>query len=140
MTPAEQRAWARLTADMAGGAHQYDYWEDVPADVRQRYLAATAEPVYVSRLTGAELERWAARAAGLESLDGVDVLERIVEHYRIKVSPLREIRRDFVPAGWAAAVAHDPVMPLMFGATAREATLRALVGSKFGYTVTEEQD
>lgn len=38
MTLNEQRAWALLTADMAGGAHQYDYWEDVPEDVRRQYL------------------------------------------------------------------------------------------------------
>jgi len=53
MTPAEQRAWARLTADMAGGAHQFDYWEDVPKHVQQRYLDR-------------DLIERAARAAGIE--------------------------------------------------------------------------
>lgn len=53
MTPIEQRAWARLTADMAGGMHQYDYWGDVPEDVRRRYLDR-------------ELLELAAKAAGVD--------------------------------------------------------------------------
>ena len=38
MTPHEKRAWDRLTADMAGDMHQFDFWEDVAINVRQIYM------------------------------------------------------------------------------------------------------
>lgn len=53
MTPHEQRAWERLTADMEGGMHQYDHWQDVAEHVRQ---------IYLDRI----LLEDAARAAGIE--------------------------------------------------------------------------
>lgn len=53
MTPHEQRAWDRLTSDMAGDMHQYDYWQDVAENVRQ---------IYLDRI----LLEDAARAAGIE--------------------------------------------------------------------------
>jgi len=52
MTDLEQRAWSRLTGEMAGGMHQYDYWEDAPEQIRQRYVDR-------------ELLELAAKAAGL---------------------------------------------------------------------------
>jgi hypothetical protein len=53
MTPHEQRAWDRLTADMEGDMHQYDYWQDVAENVRT---------IYLNRI----LLEDAARAAGIE--------------------------------------------------------------------------
>ena len=50
----EQRAWARLTADMEGDMHQYDYWQDASENVRQAYLDVI-------------LLEDAARAAGITS-------------------------------------------------------------------------
>lgn len=55
MNDIEQRAWARLTAEMAGGLHQYDHWEEVPEKMRRYYVDRDL------------LER-AARAAGLTSV------------------------------------------------------------------------
>lgn len=31
-------AWELLCSETAGGAHQYDYWEDVPQNVKDSYL------------------------------------------------------------------------------------------------------
>jgi hypothetical protein len=53
MKPSEIRAWERLTADMEGDMHQYDYWQDVAERIRQIYLDII-------------LLEDAARAAGVE--------------------------------------------------------------------------
>lgn len=39
-TPTEQPPewWDRLCSDMAGGAHQYDHWSQVPAWTIAKYL------------------------------------------------------------------------------------------------------
>lgn len=74
MTPHEQRAWERLTADMEGDMHQYDYWQDVAEHVRQIYLdkilledAARAagielvwstEPGWAPKLKGQRMQSW----------------------------------------------------------------------------------
>lgn len=79
MTPHEQRAWARLTADMAGGMHQYDYWQDVPDDLRRRYLHLIGKE-------DGQLTELAARAAGIDLMpdgDGVDGSRWVAQHVRL---------------------------------------------------------
>ena len=33
-----REAWELLCADLAEGLHQYDYWEQVPSKIQQKYL------------------------------------------------------------------------------------------------------
>ena len=35
----QKEAWELLCRDMAGGLHQYDFWEDVPFRVQSKYVS-----------------------------------------------------------------------------------------------------
>lgn len=38
LTSQEAKAWKLLCEDMSNASIQYDYWKDVPADLKEKYL------------------------------------------------------------------------------------------------------